>query len=99
MFTHSLPNDDNTIKSQPLNNVTQKELNYIMGQLNYRPRKTLGFKTPYELFFKMNTLLTVALHTWIRQIKFHKYVENNFSEEEWLVKARIDCPDHIFETK
>ena len=50
-------------KSQPLNNVTQKELNYIMDQLNHRPRKTLGFKTPYELFFKKNTLLTVALQT------------------------------------
>ena len=50
-------------KSQALNNVTQKELNYIMDQLNHRPRKTLGFKTLYELFFKKNTLLTVALHT------------------------------------
>jgi IS30 family transposase len=50
-------------KSQPLNNVTQKELNYIMDQLNHRPRKTLGFKTPYEQFFKKNTSLTVALHT------------------------------------
>ena len=49
-------------KSQALNNVTQKELNYIMDQLNHRPRKTLGFKTLYELFFKKNTLLTVALH-------------------------------------
>jgi transposase, IS30 family len=50
-------------KSQALNNVTQKELNYIMDQLNHRPRKILGFKTPYELFFKKNTLLTVAFHT------------------------------------
>ena len=50
-------------KSRPLNNVTQKELNYIMDQLNHRPRKTLGFKTPYELFFKKKTSLTVALHT------------------------------------
>ena len=33
-------------KSRPLTNVTQKELNYIMDQLNHRPRKTLGFKTP-----------------------------------------------------
>jgi IS30 family transposase len=32
-----------------------------MDQLNHRPRKTLGFKTPYELFFKKKTLLTVAL--------------------------------------
>jgi transposase, IS30 family len=50
-------------KSQPLNNVTQKELNDIMDQFNHKPRKTLGFKTPYELFFKKNTLLTVALQT------------------------------------
>ena len=50
-------------KSQPLNNVIHKQLNYIMGQLNHRPRKTLGFKTPYELFFKKKTLLTVVLQT------------------------------------
>ena len=50
-------------KSRPLNNVTQKELDYIMDQLNHRPRKNLGFKTPYELFFKKKTLLTVALHS------------------------------------
>ena len=49
-------------KSRPLNNVTEKELSYIMHQLNHRPRKSLGFKTPYELFFKKKTLLTVALH-------------------------------------
>ena len=50
-------------KSRPLNNVTQKELDYIMDQLNHRPRKTLGFKTPCELFFNKKTLLTVALHS------------------------------------
>ena len=48
-------------KSRPLDNVTQKELKHIMDQLNHRPRKSLGFKTPYELFFKKKTLLTVAL--------------------------------------
>jgi len=48
-------------KSRPLNNVTQMELNSIMDQLNHRPRKTLGFKTPHELFCKKHTLLTVAL--------------------------------------
>ena len=50
-------------KSRRLDNVTQKELKHIMDQLNHRPRKSLGFKTPYELFFKKNTLLTVALQT------------------------------------
>jgi len=50
-------------KSRPLNNVTEKELKHIMDQLNHRPRKTLGFKTPHELFFKKNSLLTVALRS------------------------------------
>ncbi len=53
-------------KSQRLDKVSQKELEYIMDQLNHRPRKSLGFKTPYELFFKKKTLLTVALTTWVR---------------------------------
>jgi hypothetical protein len=54
--------------SQSLNNVTQKKLNYIMDQLNHRPRKNLGFKEPYELLFKKNTLLIIALHTWVRPL-------------------------------
>ena len=29
----------------------------------HRPRKNLGFKTPYELFFKNKNLLTDALHS------------------------------------
>ena len=48
-------------KSQPLNNVTEKELENIMKKFNHRPRKSLGWKTPYELFFNRKTLLTVAL--------------------------------------
>lgn len=48
-------------KSRPLDNVTEKELENIMEKLNHRPRKSLGYKTPYELFFKKKTLLTVAL--------------------------------------
>ena len=55
-------------KLRPLNNVTQKEMNYIMDQLNHRTRKTLGFRTPYEVFFKKKTLLTVVLHSWICQV-------------------------------
>jgi IS30 family transposase len=30
--------------------VTDDQLRFIMDRLNHRPRKTLGFKTPYELF-------------------------------------------------
>ncbi len=48
-------------KSKRLDKVTQKELKHIMDRLNHRPRKSLGFNTPYELFFKKKTLLTVAL--------------------------------------
>ena len=48
-------------KSRRLDDVTQKELEHIMHRLNHRPRKSLGFKTPYELFCKKKTLLTVAL--------------------------------------
>ena len=53
-------------KSRRLDNVTEKELRNIMDRLNHRPRKSLGFKTPFELFFKKNTLLTVALTSWVR---------------------------------
>jgi IS30 family transposase len=42
-------------------NVTEKELENIMEKLNHRPRKSLGWRTPYELFFNRKTLLTVAL--------------------------------------
>ena len=50
-------------KSKPLNNITQRDLQIIMDRLNHRPRKTLGFKTPHELFFNKNSSLTVALQT------------------------------------
>jgi transposase, IS30 family len=48
-------------KSRRLDNVTQKEMKHIMEQLNHRSRKPLGLKMPYEIFFKNQTLLTVAL--------------------------------------
>ena len=37
-------------KQMDLRNVTEKQLRLIMDRLNNRPRKTLGFKTPYEVF-------------------------------------------------
>ena len=37
-------------KRTDLRDVTEEELEFIMDRLNHRPRKTLGFKTPYELF-------------------------------------------------
>lgn len=49
-------------KSRRLDTVTDEELDLIMHRLNHRPRKTLGYRTPYEVFFNTQTQLTgVAL--------------------------------------
>ena len=48
-------------KGQDLTSVSAAETGYVMNQLNHRPRKTLGFRTPYEVFFNTHTPLTVAL--------------------------------------
>ena len=48
-------------KGQDLTAVSEAEIEYVMNQLNHRPRKTLGFRTPYEVFFNIRTPLTVAL--------------------------------------
>jgi IS30 family transposase len=37
-------------KKTDLRHVTDQRLQLIMDRLNHRPRKTLGFKTPYEVF-------------------------------------------------
>jgi IS30 family transposase len=46
-------------KKRPLSTVTDKELRMIQEELNSRPRKRLGFKTPNEVF--MQSLNRVAL--------------------------------------
>jgi len=49
-------------KTRRLDTVTEEELDLIMLRLNHRPRKTLGYRTPYEVFFNTQTQLTgVAL--------------------------------------
>lgn len=52
-------------KSRDLTTITDKEIQFVMDQLNHRPRKSLGFKTPFEVFFNTTTTLTkpVALTT------------------------------------
>ncbi len=37
-------------KKRPLSTVTTDELKMIQDRINHRPRKRLGFKTPYEVF-------------------------------------------------
>ena len=43
--------------------ITDEEIAEVVHRLNHRPRKKLGFKTPYEVFFNTSTLLTVALQS------------------------------------
>lgn len=50
-------------KQRDLTTVTEKEVEEAMEKLNHRPRKSLGFRTPYEVFFNTKTSLTVALQS------------------------------------
>ncbi len=47
-------------KDRDLTTVTQYEVEQTMDKLNHRPRKSLGYRTPYEVFFNTMTSLTVA---------------------------------------
>ncbi|MDH5775784.1 MAG: IS30 family transposase, partial [Nitrospirota bacterium] len=48
-------------KAQDLRGVTDEQLTTVMATLNHRPRTTLGYRTPYEVFFDTTTSFTVAL--------------------------------------
>ncbi len=50
-------------KKHDFTTITDDQIAEAMHRLNHRSRKKLGFKTPYEVFFKTSTLATVALQT------------------------------------
>ncbi len=50
-------------KHRDLTTVTKHEIEQAMDKLNHRPRKSLGYRTPYEVFFNTKTSLTVALQS------------------------------------
>jgi IS30 family transposase len=50
-------------KNRDLRTVTKREVEKAMDKLNHRPRKSLGYRTPYEVFFNIRTSLTVALQS------------------------------------
>ena len=50
-------------KDRDLRTVTKREVEKAMDKLNHRPRKSLGYRTPYEVFFNTRTSLTVALQS------------------------------------
>ena len=50
-------------KDRDLTTVTKYEIEQAMDKLNHRPRKSLGYRTPHEVFFNTKTSLTVALQS------------------------------------
>ena len=49
--------------NRDLTTVTKCEIENAMDKLTHRPRKSLGYRTPYEVFFNTRTSLTVALQS------------------------------------
>jgi IS30 family transposase len=44
-------------KQRDFSTITQEEINMVMDRLNNRPRKTLGYKTPNQVFFNSGIAL------------------------------------------
>ena len=45
-------------RKHDLQQVSRKEMNHAMSRLNFRPRKSLRFKTPFEVFYHSSVALT-----------------------------------------
>ena len=50
-------------KNTSLVKVSKHALQLTMDRLNHRPRKTLNYRTPHEVFYNLHQTLTVALKT------------------------------------
>jgi IS30 family transposase len=48
-------------KKMSFDNITEEELQYVEDKLNHRPRKCLGYMTPYEVFSKSCDKMGIAL--------------------------------------
>lgn len=48
-------------KTLDFTTITARELRRVQNQLNHRPRKCLGYRTPYEVFFNTTTRLIGAV--------------------------------------
>jgi IS30 family transposase len=44
-------------KNRTLDTLTEKELAYIVDRINNRPRKSLGYRTPFEMFYRKSIAL------------------------------------------
>jgi len=47
-------------KGKSFDELTDEDIRYIMGKLNNRPRKCLGYKTPNQVFFGINPPVALA---------------------------------------
>ena len=56
-------------KRMALDSVSEKEAFRATDLMNNRPRKCLGWKTPFEVFAKMTILLMEVLHLWVEFAK------------------------------
>lgn len=45
-------------KSTPFKRISEAQVEAAMNKLNHRPRKVLGFRTPFEVFFNTSVALT-----------------------------------------
>ena len=45
-------------KEQSMEHITQEDVDRAVALLNFRPRKCLGWRTPYEVFFDQVLQLT-----------------------------------------
>ncbi len=48
-------------KKMPFDSITEEELQNVENKLNHRPRKCLGYMTPYEVFSKSCDKMGITL--------------------------------------
>lgn len=48
-------------KKIPFAMISHEEVLMVMARLNHRPRKQLGFKTPYQVFYQLDSHLAFEL--------------------------------------
>jgi DHA1 family bicyclomycin/chloramphenicol resistance-like MFS transporter len=63
-------------KKQDFQNVSHKKIREIENKLNNRPRKVLGYKTPFEVFFANELVATYVCALWC--ISFLKMRETEY---------------------
>ena len=58
MKTPMVYSDNIFPRNHDLQQVSHKDIEHAMSRLNFRPRKSLRFKTPFEVFYHSSVALT-----------------------------------------